>query len=545
VTSSDTGYFDLHKTNENKGRVVGGGLILYNITVTVSDALIEDCTAVAGGGVYIRNSPSPPASNGSAPAQVVQIPGSGFARVRFKNCSAVGLPKTEGRPKGGGGAVLIKDAFVEFVKCHFDHNHTEGQFVCGGGVYAGVQSRAMFDECIFADNKAEAEGGGLYCHMALDYGDEHRSGVILRGCTLIRNQATGSGGAISAYNSRIKLVNSTFSDNKVLSMKYENRRSGAIGGAVYLNYDTKYTPNWPIVIDDCLFSNNQAFSSGTVSAHEERSFAGGALAIASGVRMDTSKLQLRALIFDLNQAFQGAHVALPSASVFEGWKGTWDPRSNFTSPGREDAKAIYTFPSGKEQAAQLKPPAIDSRWGLPADCFDDRPSSATIRAVVIHFISAVKIRPNDPFNFETILAIFKGEAEPNSGKVSAHYLIDHGGTIYRLVDDVKRAWHAGLSKMPNGEEDVNNFSIGIEMMRKADEAPTDAQYEALASLLLDLKRRHQAIAKDSIVGHDMIRALWNKSHPERMGLVKDDPGLLFHWSRLFKKLDELGFDTVK
>ena len=310
--------------------------------------------------------------------------------------------------------------------------------------------------------------------MAHDCGDEYRSGVILRDCTFSNNQASGSGGAISTYNSRIKLVHSTFRDNSVLSMEYENRRCGAIGGAIFLNYDTRYMQNWPIVIDNCSFSNNQAFSPRGVSAHEERSFAGGELAIASEVKMDTAKLRLRALSFNLNQAFQGAHVALPAASVFEGWKGTWDPDSKFTSPGLEDAKAIYAFPSGKEQVVQWKQPAIDSRWGLSAECFDDRPLGATIRAVVIHFISAVKIEPNDPFNFETILTIFKGEAEPNSEKVSAHYLIDRTGTIYRLVGDAKRAWHAGLSKMPDGEEDINNFSIGIEMMRKVDEAPTDA-----------------------------------------------------------------------
>lgn len=205
---------------------------------------------------------------------------------------------------------------------------------------------------------------------------------------------------------------------------------------------------------------------------------------------------------------------------------------------------VYGCFAVAERAARWKPPVIDSRRELPADCFNDRPSGATIQAVVIHFTSAVTIKPNDPYNLETILDIFKGKAEPNPEKVSAHDRIDRQGTIYRLVDDAKRAWHAGLSKMPDGEEDVN-FPIGIEMVRKADEVPTDAQDEALASLVLDLERRHKAIAKDSIVGHDTIRAHWNKSHPEHLGPVKGDPGPLFHWSRLLKRLDDQGFDTVK
>jgi len=31
-------------------------------------------------------------------------------------------------------------------------------------------------------------------------------------------------------------------------------------------------------------------------------------------------------------------------------------------------------------------------------------------------------------------------------KVSAHYLVDEDGSIYRLVDESKRAWHSGRSR---------------------------------------------------------------------------------------------------
>src|ERR1041384_6268063 len=47
-------------------------------------------------------------------------------------------------------------------------------------------------------------------------------------------------------------------------------------------------------------------------------------------------------------------------------------------------------------------------------------------------------------------------------KVSAHYLIDEVGTIFRLVDEAKRAWHAGKSRW-RGITDVNSASVGIEI----------------------------------------------------------------------------------
>jgi hypothetical protein len=345
----------------------------------------------------------------------------------------------------------------------------------------------------------------------------------------------------------VALLSTKFDTNTLKSLRYPNGRTGANGGAVFLNYSEKYKPVTSIIVDDCSFVSNESFVPQKVSPHEERSFAGGALCIASKARLSPLKLRLRALEFNLNQAYLGMQVALPPPTELEGWTGAWDPETRFVSPGLEDPKAVFTFPSSAERptaarASLARPPTIDSQHRLPPDCFDNRPPGATVRAVVVHSVSAVKINSANPYDTTAILDTFKGKAEPNSPTVSAHYLIDRGGRIYRLVDDSRRAWHAGRSKMPDGEEDVNNFSVGIELANRADEIASDAQYEALTSLILDLKRRHKAIAKESIIGHDTIRALWNKNHPAQLAPVKDDPGPLFLWSRLFKLLDEAGFD---
>ena len=50
-----------------------------------------------------------------------------------------------------------------------------------------------------------------------------------------------------------------------------------------------------------------------------------------------------------------------------------------------------------------------------------------------------------------------------AAEVSAHYMVDEDGTVTRLVDETKRAWHAGRSYW-RGETDVNSASVGIETM---------------------------------------------------------------------------------
>jgi N-acetylmuramoyl-L-alanine amidase len=47
-----------------------------------------------------------------------------------------------------------------------------------------------------------------------------------------------------------------------------------------------------------------------------------------------------------------------------------------------------------------------------------------------------------------------------AAEVSAHYMIDEGGTVSRLVAEDKRAWHAGRSYW-RGITDINSASVGI------------------------------------------------------------------------------------
>ncbi|GAA3712730.1 N-acetylmuramoyl-L-alanine amidase [Sphingomonas cynarae] len=110
-----------------------------------------------------------------------------------------------------------------------------------------------------------------------------------------------------------------------------------------------------------------------------------------------------------------------------------------------------------------------------------------------------------------------------AAKVSCHYLVAEDGTILRMVDEDKRAWHAGRSHW-RAIEDVNSASIGIEIVNPGHDwgyRPFPAeQIEALIPLVADIKERH-GITRGDVVGHSDIA-------PAR----KRDPGELFPWHSL-------------
>ena len=111
-------------------------------------------------------------------------------------------------------------------------------------------------------------------------------------------------------------------------------------------------------------------------------------------------------------------------------------------------------------------------------------------------------------------------------RVSSHYFIDEEGAVYRLVDEAKRAWHAGKSSW-RGMRDVNSASIGIELVNPGHEFGyrpfPDEQVAALIPLLAAIKERH-GISRGNVVGHSCVA-------PAR----KEDPGELFPWEALARR----------
>ena len=91
-------------------------------------------------------------------------------------------------------------------------------------------------------------------------------------------------------------------------------------------------------------------------------------------------------------------------------------------------------------------------------------------------------------------------------KVSAHYVIEEDGTVWRLVEESRRAWHAGVSFW-QGTGDVNAASIGIELVNPGHEWGygefPGAQMVSLETLCGALLQRHP-IPADRVVGHSDV-----------------------------------------
>ncbi len=146
---------------------------------------------------------------------------------------------------------------------------------------------------------------------------------------------------------------------------------------------------------------------------------------------------------------------------------------------------------------------------LPSPNFDSRALPVTM--IVLHYPG-----------MERAQAAIDRLRDPEA-KVSAHYLVDEDGTILRMVDEEKRAWHAGRSHW-RGITDVNSASVGIEIVNPGHEfgyrAFPEAQISVLIPLIAEIKDRH-GITRGNVVGHSDVA-------PAR----KQDPGELFPWGKL-------------
>lgn len=117
-------------------------------------------------------------------------------------------------------------------------------------------------------------------------------------------------------------------------------------------------------------------------------------------------------------------------------------------------------------------------------------------------------------------------ASPAS-KVSYHYLIGRTGTVWRLVPEARRAWHAGVSAAA-GLTNCNDWTIGVAFANRQDGEPfPEAQIAAGIILLGDLRRRHAAITLDRVWTHEAV------GRPEGR---KSDPGPLFPLARVLRAI---------
>ncbi len=177
----------------------------------------------------------------------------------------------------------------------------------------------------------------------------------------------------------------------------------------------------------------------------------------------------------------------------------------------------------------------------------------------LNYVDIESTNQNSRINLLVIHATSENFAESlrllstrHTNPVSAHYLVPRLGDstyedddlkIYRLVDENRRAWHAGISQWDDST-DLNNQSIGIEIVNEfkcneleVDETITrvselectfppypDSQVEMLIALIDEILERNPEIDPEDIVGHADIA-------PDR----KSDPGPEFPWKELYDR----------
>lgn len=146
----------------------------------------------------------------------------------------------------------------------------------------------------------------------------------------------------------------------------------------------------------------------------------------------------------------------------------------------------------------------------PSPNFGERKDGATPELIVLHYTA-----------MENCDAACRTLCNPDN-EVSAHYLIGKDGHVVQMVEENKRAWHAGAGTW-QGRGDVNSRSIGIEMSNTGFVPFSAPLFDSLEILLRGIMTRWNIPASKVIAHSDFA--------PGR----KIDPGRRFDWQRLARQ----------
>jgi len=152
-------------------------------------------------------------------------------------------------------------------------------------------------------------------------------------------------------------------------------------------------------------------------------------------------------------------------------------------------------------------PVASDAIDRPSPNHGPRRDGLTPRLVVLHYTGMASAK-----------AALDRLCDP-AAEVSSHWLVGRDGRLWRLVDEERRAWHAGTGSW-GGQGDVNSRSIGIEIDndgRSPFAAPAMARLETVLAGVLSRWR----IPPEGVIAHSDMA-------PRR----KADPGPRFDWRRI-------------
>ncbi|WP_424978442.1 N-acetylmuramoyl-L-alanine amidase [Leisingera sp. S232] len=162
----------------------------------------------------------------------------------------------------------------------------------------------------------------------------------------------------------------------------------------------------------------------------------------------------------------------------------------------------------------MLPDQPDTIWH-PSPNFGPRRDGLMPSLIVLHYTA-----------MESAQAALERLCDP-AAEVSAHYLIGAEGTVWQMVAEDSRAWHAGAGEW-KGQADINSRSIGIELDNRGCHPFGAAQMAALEVLMRGIMQRWN-IPAAGVIGHSCMA-------PGR----KSDPGPHFDWGRLARQNLALG-----
>jgi N-acetylmuramoyl-L-alanine amidase len=138
----------------------------------------------------------------------------------------------------------------------------------------------------------------------------------------------------------------------------------------------------------------------------------------------------------------------------------------------------------------VQPGYLQIAW-IQSPNYNNRPEGVVVDTIVVH---------------STVIPTLEKTTEAfqrTASQVSSHFTIDRDGSIIQNVDTFARAWHAGVSKDASGKTNLNNNSIGIELVNLDDgkDPYPDAQIQALCGIIAEMRRRFPI---KQIVSHEFI-----------------------------------------
>jgi len=242
------------EVTENKA-VRGGGIHFKNSSGSIEGCHIYDNTYQYGGGIFCDES-SPSISNCSIESNNYEIDANGFGGLGGAiDCRFNSSPKitncviTDHVARWGGAIYINDDASPTIEDCIFERNTAEYIENYGGGYGGSIsvwgESNLFIKNSIFLENTALWGGGILVKQNSYT---EIRDCVFEDNSSIVVSEYGGSGGAIRAEESKLKIEDSDFlqnsakfgggvrlyiSDGEITNSNFNENKADVSGGAFY------------------------------------------------------------------------------------------------------------------------------------------------------------------------------------------------------------------------------------------------------------------------------------------------------------------------